>query len=173
MRISFYVNLTNGGKNGINIRLQKLFCKRLVQRGSRICETFLLGFNEPGYWRSESKKFERNYFQIKFLKKNWLSGFQHRRDSRLRDQVPGQVGWLQNQYQGGTTVQVHQTMDQGSGKRSGRKTISLTSGPGREIAPGFLIIIINNCDKAQASSLTKAQALGGSRPQARCVVMSH
>jgi hypothetical protein len=43
-------------------------------------------------------------------------------------------------------------MDQVSGKRSGRKVteISLASNPGREIAWGFLIIIINNRIRPQA-----------------------
>ena len=160
---------------GTNIRLQKLFCKRLVRSGLRYCRTFLLGSIEPGHPGSNSKKFEGDFFQIKFLKKNWLSGLQNRRVSRLRNQVPGQMDRLQIQCEGRTTVQVHPKMDQGPGRRSRRKIISLTSGPGRAIAPGFLIIIMNNCDKAQASSLTKAQASSGRDPPTSAWrdVMSH
>ena len=173
MRLSFYVNLTNGGKNGINLRLQKLLCQRLVRTGLRDSKLFLLDSKFCRHPGGDGKKSERNFFQIKFPKKDWFPGLHRRQGSRLCDQVPGQVDRLQIQREGRTTVQIHSKMDQVCGKRSGRKIISLTSGPGREIALGFLIIIINNCDKAQASSWTKAQALGGTRPQARCAVMSH
>jgi len=181
MRISFYVNLTNGGKNGINIRLQNSEYGRMDRGPGEKLERVLLSYDDNWNERNFGRDNRRNLFT--FQNKGEIRNFFFCRKNRSKI-ILDHVAKLQGP-QDKCGVRKATRLDQPNGKihcpgspvrgygRRGHNQIVYTSGPGREIAPGFLIIIINNCDKAQASSLTKAQALGGTRPQARCVVMSH
>jgi hypothetical protein len=173
MRLSFYVNLTNGGKNGINLRLQAHRYQQLERRRSSSGSRILLGDdvnrNAGGY----RKELEGNFIPDLILTKDWLWSLDRRHSRRKAAAYAQKINWLWYQCWEQIPSQFHEKMDEARGTKNPGQHSSLTSGPGREIAPGFLIIIMNNCDKAQASSWTKAQALGGTRPQARCAVMSH
>jgi hypothetical protein len=142
VRYSVIVNLTNGGEYGINLRLQRLLCKRLDKRRLQSCKQFCM--DHDGYWypKGYSKKSERNFFQNEVPKQNWVPGLYQPDSSRICSKVSGQIHWLQNQCWRREKVQVHQTMDQGSGERSGRSissnaaAIVSASNPGH-LWPGF------------------------------------
>ena len=181
MRLSFYVNLTNGGKNGINIRLQNSEYGRMDRGPSRKLEPVLLSYDDNWNERNFGRDDRRGLFT--FQNKGEIRSFFFCRKIRSKTILEHAAKLQGSQDKCG--VRKATRLDQPNGKihcpgspvrgygRRGHNQIVYTSGPGREIAPGFLIIIMNNCDKAQASSLTRAQALGGPRPQARCAVMSH
>ena len=184
MRLSFYVNLTNGGKNGIKLRLQKNRRQQLEQRGSSSCSRVLLdddGCRNAVCYRRE---LERNFIPDLIFTKSWTWTMDRGPGAKGYNWMAEKAYWIWNQcwrkIQSKMAASSNQLFSFRCGKqhrvyfqRTRVAGIVSTSGPGREIAPGFLIIIMNNCDKAQASSLTRAQALGGTRPQARCAVMSH
>ena len=157
MRSSNYVNLTNGGKNGITIRLQRLLCKRLVKRRLQSCRQFCMDHDGSWYPKGYSKKSERNFFQNEVPKQNWVSNFQPN-SSRICSEVSGQIHWLQNQCWGGEKVPVYSTMDQSFGERSGRSISSnaaeivSTSNPGRAPAWVFLCIYKYKRIKEQAQA---------------------
>jgi len=174
MRLSFYVNLTNGGKNGINLRLQAHRYQQLERRRSSSRSRILLGDDVYRYERGYRKELEGNFIPDLILTKDWLWSLDRRHSRRKAAAYAQKINWLWYQCWEYISSQIYEKMDEICRTKNPGQHSSLTSGPGREIAPGFLIIIImNNCDKAQASSLTRAQALGGTHPQARCAVMSH
>ena len=148
----------NGGEYGINLRLQRLLCKRLDKRRLQSCKQFCM--DHDGYWypKGYSKKSERNFFQNEVSKQNWVPGLYQPDSSRICSKVSGQIHWLQNQCWRREKVQVHQTMDQSSGERSGRSISSnaagivSTSNPG-EKSPGFFYAwIMKRKKKEQATS---------------------
>jgi hypothetical protein len=148
----------NGGEYGITIRLQRLLCKRLDKRRLQSCKQFCM--DHDGYWypKGYSKKSERNFFQNEVPKQNWVPGLYQPNSSGIRSKVSGQIYWLQNQCWGREKVQVYSTMDQGSGKRSGRSISSnaaeiVSASNLGEKSPGFFCAWkMDNRIKEQATS---------------------
>jgi len=62
MRDSVIVNLTNGGKNGITIRLHGFGHRRLDQGAARYSCKFLLDYDGNRYGKGDEGKSRRNYF---------------------------------------------------------------------------------------------------------------
>jgi len=164
MRLSFYVNLTNGGKNGINLRLQAHRYQQLERRRSSSGSRILLGDDVNRYERGYRKELEGNFIPDLILTKDWLWSLDRRHSRRKAAAYAQKINWLWYQCWEYISSQIYEKMDEICRTKSPGQHSSLTSGPGREIAPGFLIIIMNNCDKAQASSLTRAQASSGRDP---------
>ena len=144
----------NGGEYGITIRLHSLGYRRLGQRPAQRSCKLCLGDDVHRHAESYSGECERNYFSSRISSKNksW-SMDQEISSSAGQSQSTGH-DWLQNQCEGGASLQIHPKMDENCRARVAgilRSKIGSTSNPGREIAWGFLIIIINNKNKAQAT----------------------
>src|SRR5210317_174277 len=71
MRNSNYVNLTNGGKNGIKIRLHKYQHQQLEQTRSRHSSWFLLDSDGSGDAGCNRKELERNFIPDLIFTKSW------------------------------------------------------------------------------------------------------
>ena len=156
----------NGGEYGITIRLHSLGHRRMDQGAARHSCKFLL--DHDGYRHGNSYEGEpgRGYFPDHVSSDVGTWTMDREIFFGLSQRYGSWNGWLQMQRGLRSKVQVYSKVDQGRRKLAGRKTgeerrlskIVSTSNPGREIAWGFLIIIINNFDRAQASSLCKGQA---------------
>ena len=149
----------NGGEYGIKIRLHSLGHRRMDRGATRLNCKLLLDHDVFRHQGCYSGECGRDYFSD-YVSSNvgsWTMGYTN--SSFRGEGKSSKLDWLQNQHQGGTTVQVYSKMDKswsgftgGKIRKEYRFEIVSTSNPGRESAQGFLIIIINNCDKAQASS---------------------
>ena len=71
MRLFHYVNLTNGGKYGIKIRLHKYRLQQLEQRRSRHSSWFLLDSDGSGDAGRNRKELERNFIPDLLFTKSW------------------------------------------------------------------------------------------------------
>jgi hypothetical protein len=119
MRDSNYVNLTNGGKNGITIRLHSLGHKRMDRGAARLSCKLLLDhdvFRHQGYY---SKECGRNYFPDRVSSRTWNGTLGYKNSSFRGEGKSSKLDWLQNQHQGGTTVQVYPKMGKGCGTTIG------------------------------------------------------
>ena len=170
MRYSHYVNLTNGGKNGIKIRLQKYRHQQLEQGRSSNGSRILLdvdGCRNPKHYRRE---LERNFIPDLIFTKSWTWTMDRGPGTKDHNWMVKKVYWLWDQcwrkVQGQMAASSNQLYSFRCGeqiglfsKRARAAGIVSASNPGQQW-PGFFYawIIINNCWKAQASSWVKAQA---------------
>ncbi len=121
MRDSDIVNLTNGGKNGITIRLHGFGHRRLDQRATRHSSKFLLDNDGNRYERGYEGKYRRNYFPNNVssdagswsLDKVTFFGF-CKRSGSWNDRLQMQRGTR-------SALQIYSKMDQGRRKMAGRK----------------------------------------------------
>jgi len=121
MRCFDIVNLTNGGKNGITIRLHGFGHRRLDQRATRHSSKFLLDNDGNRYERGYEGEPGRNCFPNNVssdagswsLDKATFFGF-CKRSGSWNDR-------LQMQRSSGSTLQIYPKMDQGRRKMAGRK----------------------------------------------------
>lgn len=121
MRDSIIVNLTNGGKNGITIRLHGFGHRRMDQRATRDSSKFLLDYDGNRYERGYEGEPGRNCFPNNVssdagswsLENATFFGF-CKRSGSWND-------WLQMQRWTGSALQIYPKMDQGRRKMAGRK----------------------------------------------------
>ncbi len=121
MRCFDIVNLTNGGKNGITIRLHGFGHRRLDQRATRHSSKFLLDHDGNRYERGYEGEPGRNCFPNNVssdagtwtMERAVLSGF-CKRSGSWNDRLQMQRGTR-------SALQIYSKMDQGRGKLAGRK----------------------------------------------------
>jgi len=122
MRDSVIVNLTNGGKNGITIRLHGFGHRRLDQGAARYSCKFLLDYDGNRYGKGDEGKSRRNYFpdhvssdvgSWSLDKKIFFDGGQRFSPFDAR---------LQLQCWAGSALQIYQKMGEGWRKMAGRET---------------------------------------------------
>jgi hypothetical protein len=144
----------NGGDYGITIRLHSLGHRRLDQRPAQCCCKLCMADDVHRHERCNEGECGRNYFSFRISSENWFWSI-YQKSSSFGTKGPSTGhDWLQNQRQAGAAFQVYPKMDENCRARAARilgSEIVSTFNPGREIAWGFLIIIINNKDKAQAT----------------------
>ena len=115
--ISFpYVKSTNGGLNGITIRLHKLGHKRMDQGAAYVGCKFLLDSYVYRYPGCNKRKCRRNYFQdtISSNVKSWTLG--HKKATERGEGESYWNDWLLNEHQTRTTVQVYSKMGKSWGE---------------------------------------------------------
>ena len=149
MRVSHYVNLTNGGKYGINLRLQKHRYQQLERRRSSSGSTILLDTDVSGNTKCNRKELGGNFIPDLIFAAYW---------SRTMDSGPGaksynwmvkKVYWIWNQCWRKIQSQMVESQSQVScrkyRKRNNCRTkstrIVLTSNPGR--APAWVFLYPN------------------------------
>jgi hypothetical protein len=155
MRSSNYVKFNKWRKYGIKIRLHSLGHRRLDQRPAQCCCKLCMADDVHRHERCNEGECGRNYFSFRISSENWFWSI-YQKSSSFGTKGPSTGhDWLQNQRQAGAAFQVYPKMDENCRARAARilgSEIVSTFNPGREIAWGFLIIIINNnCSKAQAT----------------------
>ena len=131
----------NGGKYGITIRLHSLGHRRLGQRPAQRSCKLCLGDDVHRHAKGYSGECGRNYFSSRISSKNksW-SMDQEISSSAGQSQSTGH-DWLQNQCEGGASLQIHPKMDENCRARAAgilRSKIGSTSNPGRDPAWVFL-----------------------------------
>jgi hypothetical protein len=162
VRLFHYVNLTNGGKNGIKIRLHKYRLQQLDQRRSRHSSWFLLDSDGSGNAGRNRKELERNFIPDLIFTKSWTWTLDRGPGAKGHNWMAQKTYWLWNQcwrkIQGQMAASSNQFYFFGCrqpsclfSKRARAAGIVSTSNPGREIAWGFFVtIIINNRIRPQA-----------------------
>ena len=164
MRCFDIVNLTNGGKNGIKIRLHKYRHQQLEQARSRHSSWFLLDSDGSGYAECNRKELERNFIPDLIFTKSWTWTLDRGPGTKSYNSMAEKAYWLWNQCWRKIQSQMAASSNQFYcfgcrqpsclfSKRAGAAGIVSPPTPG-EKSPGFFYawIIINNCWKAQASS---------------------
>jgi hypothetical protein len=97
MRDSNYVNLTNGGKNGIKIRLHKYRLQQLEQRRSRHSSWFLLDSDGSGDAGCNRKELERNFIPDLIFTKSWTWTLDRGPGTKSYNSMAEKAYWLWDQ----------------------------------------------------------------------------
>ena len=97
MRYSDIVNLTNGGKNGITIRLHYNLYRRLEQTGPRSCSKFLLDYEFHRSKRNHGKKQNRDYVQDPIFTEIGNGSLDSYAAFKRGEENGEPTDWLQNQ----------------------------------------------------------------------------
>ncbi len=135
MRDSVIVNLTNGGINGITIRLHDNLYRRLEQTGPRSCSKFLLDYVFHRSKRNHGKEQNRDYVQDPIFTKIGNGSLDSYAAFKRGEENSEPTGWLQNQCWRTFYQKIYEQMDgcqkrsdHGSSSEGGKKwTIDLCS----------------------------------------------
>lgn len=128
MRDSDIVNLTNGGKNGITIRLHNNLYRRLEQTGPRSCSKFLLDYVFHRPKGNHGKEQNRDYVQDPIFTKIGNGSLDAYAAFKRGEENSEPTGWLQNQCWRTFYQKIYEQMDDcqkrsdhGSSSEGGRK----------------------------------------------------
>lgn len=149
VRLFHYVNLTNGGKNGIKIRLHKYRLQQLEQRRSRHSSWFLLDSDGSGDAGRNRKELERNFIPDLIFTKSWTWTMDRGPGAKGYNWMAEKAYWLWNQCWRKVQSQMAASSNQLYSFRCGEQIglfskraraagIVSTSNPGRDPAWVFL-----------------------------------
>jgi len=153
------VNLTNGGKYGITIRLHGSRLKGLDKRRAQPGSSFCLDDDVHRHERDHGKKQNRDFVPDRIYAGAWNGSLDSQTIHPSCKKMDQKIDRLQVQRWAKIYGKVHEPMGQSlqgtcpgqDAQKTTRSKISLPSNPGREIAWGFfIIIIINNGIRPQA-----------------------
>jgi len=163
MRNSHYVNLTNGGKNGIKIRLHKYRLQQLDQARSRHSSWFLLDSDGSGDAGCNRKELERNFIPDLIFTKSWTWTLDRGPGTKSYNSMAEKAYWLWDQCWRKIQSQMAASSNQlyifrcGEqiglfSKRARAAGIVSTSNPGQKWPGFFYAWIMDNRIKEQATS---------------------